>query len=184
MAIWILCHTPDWANRASGIFVRNPLFKHTRRFWYNANSEDTQSSGDSPNLHQKNYSDGADQVAIGIEIDNPAGFQRYSVAMIMVDSSARGKNAGQASPFKSGGPGSRMLCTISRSPDGVAEVVDEDGNTRYFAVLGPLDLYRDQTLPNKISEYELTIITTLQDNDTGDLFDFSIDPGMDVDNNP
>jgi hypothetical protein len=177
MAIWTLCHTPDWTNKASGMFLRNPFFKHTRRFWHSAGNGQTQSSGDPPNLHQKNYSDGADQLQIGIEVDDPASFQRYSVTDIMVDSSARGKNAGQASPFRGAG---RMLCTVSGPPDGTVAIVDSDGHTRYYAIIGPLDLSQDPTILEDISEYELTIITTLQDNDT----DFSIDPEMDVDNNP
>ena len=184
MAIWTMCHTPDWANRASGIFVRNPLFKHTRRFWHNASTQETQSSGDSPNLHQKNFTGtgGADQVAIGIEVDDPAGSPRYTVTSIMVDCSVKGKNAGQSSPFQGGG---RMLCTISGPPNAaVVGLIDEDGNLRHYSTLGPLDLYRDSTLPNKISEYELTIVTTLQDNVTLEEFDFSIDPEMDVDNTP
>jgi hypothetical protein len=179
MAIWTMCHTPDWANKASGMFVRNPLFKHTRRFWHNASTQETQSSGDPPNLHQKNYSDGPDQVAIGIEVDDPAGSPRYTVTSIMVDCSAKGKNAGQASPFQGGG---RMLCTISGAPNPVVGLLDEDGNLRHYSTLGPLDLFRDST--NKISEYELTIVATLQENGTGNLFDFSIDPEMDVDNTP
>ena len=77
-----------------------------------------------------------------------------------------------------------MLCTISGPPNPVVGLLDEDGQLRHYSTLGPLDLFRDSTLPNKISEYELTIVTTLQDNVTGAFFDFSIDPEMDVDNNP
>ena len=78
-----------------------------------------------------------------------------------------------------------MLCTISGPPNAaVVGLIDEDGNLRHYSTLGPLDLFRDSTLPNKISEYELTIVATVQENATGNFFDFSIDPEMDVDNNP
>ena len=180
MATWTLCHAPDFVNKESGMFVRNPFFKHTRRFWHDSSTGKTQSSGDPPSLHQKNNAS-SDQVVVGIEVDSPSGSQRYTVSTIMVDCSAKTKSAGQSSPFRGNG---RMLCTISAPPATTVPITDSDGVVRYFAILGLLDLNQDATVPTDISEYELTIVATLADSSTGNLYVFSIDPEMDVDNTP
>jgi hypothetical protein len=181
MGDWTLCHTPDWANKANGLFLSNPSFSHTNRFWHLRSTGDTQSPSDPPTLHQQANTT-PDQVWFGIEIDAP-GAARYTVTDITVDAAAKSRHAGQASPFRDPA-GTNLVCAVSGPAGPVLNVVTSGGATRFYQTIGPIQLFQDPTQPLDISEYELTVVATLQDAVTGDSFQFSNDPEMDVDNTP
>jgi len=171
ISIWSFCLNPDWANRELGLFVPNPFLGHSHRFWHNNVSGKTQSPSRPPSPRQANAAD-PDQVAFGIREDGA-----YTVENIMVDCSPRGNGgAGQASPFRNGS--GSLICTLSRPPDDTGVAIN--GNN--YSLIGPEMVFADPTFPSGDSRYELTIIATLRDRTSGDLFEFSYDPEMDVNN--
>jgi hypothetical protein len=102
----------------------------------------------------------------------------------MVAAAAKPRHSGQASPFRDS-TGTNLVCSISGPPFGpVLTVTTSSGASRYYQTLGPIQLFQDATQPHGISEYELTVVATLQDAATGISYQFSDDPEMDVDNTP
>jgi hypothetical protein len=182
MADWTLCHTPDFGNKGSGLFLSNPGSNHNNRFWHLRSNGNTQSPSNPPVLHQQANTT-PDQVWFGIEIDPPPGSGRYTVTGITVDSSAKSRHAGQASPFRDP-TGTNLVCMISGPLGPVLTVTTPSGASRFYQTIGPIQLFQDPTQPAGISEYELTVVATVQDAVTGISYQFSNDPEMDVDNTP
>ena len=173
MAVWSLCLNPNWGNRTRGLFVPNPVAGHTNRFWHNDETEETRSPSRPPAPRRVGISVPAvpDQVVVAIRED-----ARYTIENIMVDCSARGSGAGQASPFRNAA--GDLVCTFSRPPDATGVLLPEGT----YSQIGPERVFQDPVFPTGISRYELTIIATLRDVATGELFEFSYDPEMDVEN--
>jgi hypothetical protein len=174
ISVWSFCLNPDWENRQLGLFIPNPFLGHSQRFWHNNLSGNTRSPSRPPSPRQNGARPPAvpDQVAFGIREDTP-----YTVENIMVDCSPRGNGgAGQASPFRNGA--GSLICTLSRAPDATGVAINGDD----YSLIGPERVFADPTFPSGDSRYELTIVAVLRDRTTGDLFEFSYDPEMDVNN--
>ncbi len=170
--VWQLCLNPDWDNRARGLFVQNTGGNHDNRFWKHRATGEERSPSRPPAPRQAGAAD-AEQAAILIREGAP-----YTITEIMVDCSARGNGAGQASPFRDGG--GNLVCTIFDAPTARGVQI---GTDRYSQI-GPFDVFVDPAFGNGHSRYELTIVARLEDNATNEVFEFSYYPEMDVDNDP
>src|SRR5436309_7802163 len=124
MAVRSLCLNPDWGNRRRGLFVPNPVAGHTNRFWHNDETEETRSPSRPPAPRRVGISAPAvpDQVVVAIRED-----ARYTIENIMVDCSARGSGAGQASPFRNAA--GDLVCTFSRPPDATGVLLRSEEHT-------------------------------------------------------
>jgi hypothetical protein len=171
MPVWSLLLNPDWDNKELGLFLPNPRGSHPNRFWQNDETGETRSPSRPPAPHQIGASR-PDQVTVGILED-----ARYTVENIMLDCSARGNGAGQASPFRN--DAGDLVCTISEEP---TRSMSTTGGV--YDIIQPRRVFRDPSFPSGPSRYELTIVATLREKATDRRFQFSYDPEMDVDNDP
>src|SRR5262249_15658181 len=170
------CLTPDFQNK-NGLFLSNP----GDQFWYNATTGTVVGPPANPPHLKHSGTATKDQVGFAIEVTQTGSQDDYTVDDITISYTIRqgavclpsSTPATVASPFRNGN--NSIVCQQSGKPVSKNLMI----NGRKFKTTKLFDVHVDGSV-NSVSAYEISLVAAVSN--SGDSFEFSADPEMEVDN--